>query len=62
LREKHIVSELLNIEGVGKKRAEALYKHFLTIEDIKRADVDKLSEIKGISRTAAQKIYDYFHG
>lgn len=61
LREKHIVTELVNIEGVGKKRAEMLYKHFLTIEYIKRADIEKLCEVKGISRTAAQKIYNYFH-
>lgn len=61
LREKHIVTELVNIEGVGKKRAEMLYKHFLTIEDIKRADIDKLCQVKGISKSAAQKIYEYFH-
>ncbi|HEY8390935.1 MAG TPA: excinuclease ABC subunit UvrC [Clostridia bacterium] len=61
LREKHIVTELVNIEGVGKRRAELLYKHFMSIEDIKRADVQTLSKIKGISDQVAQKIYDYFH-
>lgn len=61
LREKHLVSELNKIEGIGKSRAEALYKHFLSIDDIKNADVNKLSDVKGISESVANKIYRHFH-
>ncbi|HHW89962.1 MAG TPA: excinuclease ABC subunit UvrC [Clostridiales bacterium] len=62
LREKHIVSELVNIQGIGKKLAQNLYKSFLSIENIKKADIQSLKQVKGISDSTAKKIYDYFHG
>lgn len=61
LREKHIVSELINIQGIGKKLAQNLYKHFLSLENIKKADIQSLKQVKGISDSTAHKIYDYFH-
>jgi excinuclease ABC subunit C len=61
LREKHIISELLNIEGVGPKTAQNLFKHFLSLENIKNADLESLKEVQGVSDGTAQKIYDYFH-
>lgn len=57
-----ITSELKQIEGLGKKRIEALYKHFKTIGAIKSAEVDELAKIDGISIKIAENIYDYFRG
>ena len=56
-----ISSELLEIEGVGKTRATALWKHFKTLKAIKNASVDELSAVKGVGKSAAQKIYEHFN-
>lgn len=57
-----ISSVLLEIEGVGKSRASALLKHFKSMKAIKSASVDEIASVKGISRMAAEKIYEYFNG
>ena len=60
-RNRYKSSELDNIEGVGEKRKKALLKHFGSISRIRAAEVDDLAAVKGISKSTAQKIYDYFH-
>lgn len=54
-------SRLLEIEGVGKSRAELLFKHFKTISAISDATVDELMSVKGITAPVAENIYNYFH-
>lgn len=54
-------SVLEGIEGLGPKRRQQLLKQFGGIQGIKRAGVEDLSSINGISRALAQRIYDYFH-
>jgi len=54
-------SELEEILGLGAKRRQLLLKQFGGIQEIKRAGVEDLSSVKGISKPLAQKIYDYFH-
>jgi len=54
-------SELEEIPGLGSKRRQLLLKQFGGIQEIKRAGVEDLSSVKGISKSLAQKIYDYFH-
>ncbi|HIZ15951.1 MAG TPA: excinuclease ABC subunit UvrC [Firmicutes bacterium] len=62
-RSKSAVSSVLQeIEGVGKSRASALLKHFKSMKAIKAASIDELASVKGISRSAAEKIYEYFNG
>ena len=62
-RSKSAVSSiLLEIDGVGKNRASALLKHFNSIKAIKAASAEDLCAVKGISRPAAEKIYEYFNG
>lgn len=62
LRRKHMAeSQLEKIEGIGKNKRIALMKHFKSIDKIKSASVGELSIVKGISKTNAQNIYDYFH-
>ena len=55
-------SSLLEIDGVGEVRAKALLKHFRTMKAIREASPEQLGEVKGISRTAAQGIWDALHG
>lgn len=57
-----ISSTLTSIEGVGQTRARALLKHFKTITAIKNADLEELSGAPGMTKPAAQCVYDYFHG
>lgn len=54
-------SELEEIPGLGAKRRQLLLKQFGGIQEIKRAGVEDICSVKGISKPLAQKIYDYFH-
>ncbi len=54
-------SPLDNIEGVGAKRKKALLLYFGSAKAIESVSVDDLMKVEGISRSIAQKIYDYFH-
>ncbi len=54
-------TELESVEGIGKARAAALLKHFGSLKKIKEATPDQLCEAKGMTRSAAQKIYEHFH-
>ena len=54
-------SRLLEIEGVGKNRAELLFKHFKTLSAISDATREELMSVKGITSPVAEKIYEYFH-
>lgn len=62
-RQKHsknaFVSELCEIDGIGKKRAGEIMKHFKTNKALKEASPEKIAEVKGISKEMAQKIYDF---
>ena len=53
-------SALDDIPGVGKKRKEALRKHFGTVKAIREADVEQLSAV--LPRNAAEAVYKHFHG
>ena len=53
-----IHSTLENIDGIGNKSIEALFKHFKTLSKIKSATVEQLADIVGASR--AEKIKNYF--
>jgi len=57
---KRFKSELLNIPGIGEKRAKALYDAFKSIEEIKRASVEDLEKVEGMNEKAAQAVYEYF--
>lgn len=55
-------TRLTQIEGIGEKKAKILLKHFKTLKAISSASVETLGEVQGISRTNAEKIYEYFKG
>ena len=54
-----INSELLNIEGIGKKTAEELLKNFKSVKRVKEAPMEKLAEKVGLAK--AKIIYETFH-
>jgi excinuclease ABC subunit C len=47
---------------MGPKRRQKLLQQFGGLQVIKRAGVEDLSSVDGISQSLAQKIYDIFHG
>jgi excinuclease ABC subunit C len=60
LRHKEgIASVLDDIPGVGPKRKKALLKKFGSIEAIKEASSEELSQTKGMTLTVAQEVKEY---
>ncbi len=53
--------ELTQINGIGKKKADELLKHFKTISKIRSAQVEDLLKVKGITKINANKIFDFFN-
>ncbi len=58
-RKKATRSSLEKIEGLGPKRRQNLIKYFGGIHGIKRAGVEDIQQIRGISPSLAQRIYDH---
>lgn len=57
LRDKEMTkSKLDDIQGIGEKKREALLKKFGSIEKIKQASIEEITEIKGINEEFAKKI------
>lgn len=54
-------SRLAEISGLGFQRQKQLLAHFHSIDYIREASVDKLTEAPGIGLGLAQEIYNYFH-
>lgn len=52
-------SELENIKGIGKALTEKLLKEFNGLDDIRNADLERLSAI--IGKAKAKLVYDFFH-
>lgn len=62
LRQKTAVTSVLeNIDLLGKKKVDALFKHFKSLDKIKSASVDELRSVDGIGDKLAKNIFDYFH-
>ncbi len=51
----------LGIDGIGKKTAKDIVKRFRTLENIKSASVDELSDVDGIGGILASNVYEFFH-
>lgn len=61
LRSKRLDHSILdNIKGVGRKRKMNLLRHFGSVDKIKKATVDELMRVEGISEKLADVIYEYF--
>jgi len=56
-----IVEELTKIKGIGKAKAELLYeKGFNSIDKLKKASIEDLVKVEGITETMAKKIKNQF--
>ena len=60
-RSAGISTTLIQIEGVGKKRAAALMKEFKSVLAISKASVEQLSAVKGVDKRTAQTVYNHFN-
>ena len=56
-----IGTELTQIPGIGQQRARELLRSFGSMKAVRRATVEELYAVKGISRPAAEAVYRYFH-
>ena len=57
IRDKELTkSELDNIKGIGEMKKKALLKKFGSVENIKKASIEELMEVKGINRELAEDI------
>ena len=57
LRDKEMTkSELDNIKGIGKVKKQELLKKFKSVENIKKATIEELMEVKGITKDLAERI------
>ena len=54
-------SELDDIKGVGPKRKVELLKYFKSIDKIKNASIEELSQVKGMNKTVAEELYNNFN-
>ncbi len=54
---KRRTSSLESIPGVGAKRRRELLRHFGGVQDVKRASIDDLAKVNGISKKMAEEIY-----
>jgi large subunit ribosomal protein L32e len=61
MTKEQTIKELTNIKGIGKAKAELLIKKgFDSIDKIKKASIDDLIKIDGITETLAKDINNHF--
>ncbi len=56
-----VKSVLQDVEGIGEKRRIELHRHFKSMDNLRAATVEEIASVKGMSRTAAEKLYGYLH-
>jgi excinuclease ABC subunit C len=62
LRDKTMTASCLDeIEGIGPARKRAALHHFGSTRQIADADLSALMRVPGLGKSAARKIYSYFH-
>ena len=54
-------SRLDEIPGLGFARQKQLLAHFRSIDYIREASIEQLTEVSGIGRSLAKEIHSYFH-
>ena len=57
IRDKQITkSKLDEVKGIGKAKKQALLKEFGSVEKIKKATIEELMKVKGITQTIAEQL------
>lgn len=57
---RNMVSVLDHVSGIGPKRRKALWDHFSSLAKMKSASVEELSQVPGMTITAAEAVYRFF--
>ncbi|MBQ7726465.1 MAG: excinuclease ABC subunit UvrC, partial [Clostridia bacterium] len=60
-KQEMLNSELTTIPGIGKTRAKALISSLKTIKAVREASVEELAAVPGMTRPAAERVYEVFH-
>ena len=55
-------SKLEEIDGIGDVRRQQLLKYFGGLQGLKRASVEEIARVPGISESLAEKIHSFLHG
>lgn len=58
---KSYSSTLEKIKGIGTAKSKLLMAAFKTVKAVSEASIDELLKVKGIDKTAANRIFEYFH-
>ena len=62
LRSKGQVHSILDdIPGIGPSRRKALMKYYQSLDKIKAATIEELSEVPAMNAGSAKAVYDFFH-
>ena len=62
LRSKEQVHSVLDdIPGIGETRRKALMRRFRSIENIRDASVEELSQTESMNMQSAESVYTFFH-
>ncbi len=62
LRGKEQVHSILDdIEGIGPARRKALMRQYMSLEKIKRATIEELTNVPSMNEKSAKSVYDFFH-
>ncbi len=57
---RNLVSILDHVAGIGPKRRKALWDRFGTLAKMKAASVEELADVPGMTKPAAEAVYDFF--
>ncbi|MDR1913710.1 MAG: excinuclease ABC subunit UvrC [Clostridiales bacterium] len=59
-RDTQVKSMLDDISGIGPTRRKELMRHFKSLENIRKAEIDDLMQVEGMNRPSSQAVYDFF--
>jgi excinuclease ABC subunit C len=54
-------STLEGIKGVGAKRRQALIKYMGGLQGLKKASIEEIAKVPGVSEQLAETIYEHLH-
>jgi excinuclease ABC subunit C len=57
---KDLTSPLQSISGIGAKKARLLLRHFASVERLREAGIEELSQLPFLDKKTATLVYDFF--